>query len=70
MKHTTKTQTRSSIMNLLYEDLARAHSRERLEHAAAERRGRHLARAQRLARQADRAVRKAQAAKLRLARAL
>jgi hypothetical protein len=54
-------------MNLLYEDLARAHSRERLEQARAERLGRHLARAQRLARQAERA---AQAAKLHLARAL
>ncbi len=54
-------------MNLMYEDLARAHSRERLDKARAERRGRHLARAQRLARQAERA---AHAAKLHLARAL
>ena len=54
MKKTTKTQTRSSIMNLLYEDLARAHSRERLAQARADRRVRHLARAQRLARQAER----------------
>jgi hypothetical protein len=66
-KPATKTQTRSITMNLLYEDLARAHSRERLEQARAERLGRHLARAQRLARQAERA---AQAAKLHLARAL
>jgi hypothetical protein len=57
-------------MNLLHEDLARAHSRERLANARDERRGLHLARAQRLARQADRAARKARAAKLRLARAL
>ena len=70
MKKTTKTQTRSSIMNLLYEDLARAHSRERLEQARAHRRSRHMARAERLARQAERAARKAHAAKLRLARAL
>jgi hypothetical protein len=67
MNNTTKTQTRSTIMNLMYEDLARAHSRERLDMARAERRGRHLARAQRLARQAERA---AYAAKLHLARAL
>jgi hypothetical protein len=63
----TKTQIRSIIMNLMYEELARAHSRERLNQARAERRGRHLARAQRLARQAERA---AHAAKLHLARAL
>jgi hypothetical protein len=63
----TKTQIRSIIMNLMYEELARAHSRERLDQARAERRGHHLARAQRLARQAERA---AHAAKLHLARAL
>ena len=65
MKQTTKTQTRSSIMNLLYEDLARAHSRERLDKARAERRSLHMARAQRLARQAERA---AHAAERHLAR--
>jgi hypothetical protein len=63
----TKTQIRSITMNLMYEDLARAHSRERLDKARAERRSLHLARAQRLARQAERA---AHAAKLHLARAL
>ena len=57
-------------MNLLHEDLARAHSRERLAHARSERLSRHMARSQRLARQADRAARKARAAKLSLARAL
>jgi hypothetical protein len=67
MNNTTKTQTRSIIMNLMYEELARAHSRERLDQARADRRGRHLARAQRLARQAEQAAR---AAKLHLARAL
>jgi len=67
MRQTTSTQIRSIIMNLLYEDLARAHSRERLAQAEAERRGRYLARAQRLSRRAERA---AHAAKLHLARAL
>ncbi|HYJ69923.1 MAG TPA: hypothetical protein VEX15_19895 [Nocardioidaceae bacterium] len=54
-------------MNLMYEELARAHSRERLDNARAERRSLHLARARRLARRAERS---AQAAKLHLARAL
>jgi hypothetical protein len=67
MKQNTKTHTRSKIMNLMHEDLARAHTRERLDKARAERQGWHLARAQRLARQAERA---AHAAKLHLARAL
>lgn len=67
MNHTTKSQTRSIIMNLMHEDLARAHTRERLDKARAQRRSHHLAQAQRLARQAERA---AHAAKLHLARAL
>ena len=52
-------------MNL--EDLARAHSRERLRLAHNERRGHQLATAQRLARRAERA---ADAARLHQARAL
>ena len=66
MKHAKKTQTRSITMNLMQEDLARAHIRERLDRARAERRGRHLARAQKLARKAEQT---AHAAKLHLARA-
>ncbi|MGI8613361.1 MAG: hypothetical protein ACR2KL_05370 [Nocardioidaceae bacterium] len=54
-------------MNTLHEDLARAHSRERLRRARSMRQGHHLARAQRLARRAERA---AHAAKLHLSRAL
>jgi len=59
-------ETRGNTMNLLYEDLARAHSRERLQQAHETRQGHHLARALRLARRAERA---AYAAKLHLARA-
>lgn len=53
-------------MNLMHEDLAREQIRERLDRARAERRGRHLALAQKHARQAERAAR---AARLHLARA-
>ena len=52
-------------MNLMYEDLARAHSRERLERARHARQADHLHRHQRLARRAERA---ANAVKLHLAR--
>jgi len=62
----TTIETRGNTMNLLYEDLARAQSRERLQQAQQARQGRHLARALRLARRAERA---AYAAKLHLARA-
>ena len=54
-------------MNLMHEDLARAHSRERLRQAHDERRGHQLAAARHLARRAERA---ADAARLALARAL
>lgn len=54
-------------MNLMYEDLARAHSRERLEQARHARQADHLYRHQRLARRAERA---ANAVKLHLARSL
>lgn len=57
--------TRSHTMNLMYEELARAHSRELLREAHERRQGYHLAAAQRLARRAERASR---AAKLHLAR--
>ena len=54
-------------MNLMYEDLARAHTRARLAEAREMRRGNQLRRAQRLARRAERAT---QQARLLLARAL
>ncbi len=54
-------------MNLLYEDLARAHSRQLLATAAERRRGHELALAQRLARRAER---NAMRARLHLARML
>ncbi|MBA2739458.1 MAG: hypothetical protein H0U47_07330 [Nocardioidaceae bacterium] len=58
---------RSRSMNLLYEDLARAHSRQLLATAAERRRGHELALAQRLARRAER---NAMRARLHLARML
>jgi hypothetical protein len=60
------TDDRGTKMNLLHEDLARAHSRERLAQAHEARPGYHLARALRLARRAERA---AYTAKLHIARA-
>jgi hypothetical protein len=69
-KQTMTTQdipNRSRTMNLMYEDLARAHMQARLEQARELRRGHHLSRAQRLARQADRV---SQQARLLLARSL
>lgn len=54
-------------MNLMYEDLARAHMNARLKEAREMRRGNQLRRAQRLARRAERAT---QQARLLLARAL
>jgi hypothetical protein len=59
--------TRSTQMNLMYEDLARAHMNARLKEAREMRRGNQLRRAQRLARRAERAT---QQARLLLARAL
>jgi hypothetical protein len=59
-------ETEGHSMNSMYEDLARAHSRERLRQAREARRANHLARALRLARRAERT---AYAAKLHLARA-
>ncbi len=64
--HTFET-ARSTTMNLMYEELARAHSRERLERAQQARRGHELSRAQRMARKAEKA---ASQARLHLARAL
>ena len=57
---------RSSEMNLMYEDLARAQMSERLGEAQAHRRGRQALVARRLSRRAERA---AQQARLALARA-
>lgn len=54
-------------MNLMYEDLARAHSRERLEQAREAKQADHVARGVRLARRAERT---AYAVKLHLARGL
>ncbi len=58
---------RSTEMNLMYEDLARAQMSERLGEARELRRGNHLVRARRLSRKAERA---AQQARLALARVL
>ncbi|MFT4287472.1 hypothetical protein [Nocardioides sp.] len=58
---------RSITMNLIYEELARAHQAARLGEAQEQRRGRALARARRLSRKAELA---AQQARLALARAL
>ena len=60
-------EIRSTTMNLLHENLARAQCQERLEQAREARRGYHLARSKRLARRAERA---AYAVKLHLARAI
>lgn len=61
------TLTRSTEMNLIQEDLARAHIDARLSEARELRRSYQLRRAQRLARRAERAT---QQARLLLARAL
>jgi hypothetical protein len=58
-------ENRSHTMNLMYEELARAQCRERLQQAQEARRGYHLARAQRLTRRAQRVAR---AARLHLVR--
>lgn len=63
----TTTTNRSTIMNLMHEDLARAQMAARLGEAQSRRRGHQLARAQRLGRKAEAA---AQQARLALARAL
>lgn len=63
----TTDQNRSTDMNLLHENLARAQQAARLGEAQQSRRGHELARALRLSRKAERA---AQQARLALARAL
>ncbi|MSZ75488.1 MAG: hypothetical protein F2667_00100 [Actinobacteria bacterium] len=63
----TLNQNRSTIMNLMPENLARAQMSARLGEAHTLRRGHQLARAQRLSRKAEAA---AQQARLALARAL
>ena len=60
-------QNRSTKMNLMHEDLARAQMRERLGEAQQLRRGYQMALARRLSRKAEQA---AQQARLALARAL
>ncbi len=61
------TLNRSITMNLIQENLARAHMNARLEEARMSRRGHQLAAARRLSRKAERA---AAQARLALARAL
>ena len=56
---------RSTVMNLMYEDLARAQMSQRLSEAHSQRRGNRIAAARRLSRRAERA---AQAARLAAAR--
>lgn len=56
---------RSTLMNLMHEDLARAHSAYRLAEAHSQRRGHHVVAVRRLSRRAERA---AQAARLAAAR--
>ncbi len=58
---------RSTTMNLMHEDLARAHMDARLQQARASQRGHRLTRAARLTRRAERA---SQRARLLLARTL
>jgi len=62
----TTEMNRSTVMNLMHEDLARAHMSERLGEARALRRGHHVVVARRLSRRAERA---AHQARLALARA-
>ena len=68
---TTSTQhpilNRSKTMNLMYEELARAHTTARLGEAQQRRRGHQLVKARRLSRRAERA---AQQASLAIARSL
>jgi hypothetical protein len=64
---TTTSFDRSTKMNLMQENLARAHMNARLEEARTARRGYQLAAARRLSRKAERA---AAQARLALARAL
>jgi hypothetical protein len=63
----TTIQNRSTTMNLMYEDLARAHNSERLQQAREAKQANHVARGVRLARRAERT---AYAVKLHLARGL
>ena len=59
-------QNRSTEMNLIHEDLARAHAAARLGEARQQRRGRQLVLARRLARKAERAAYEARLALARL----
>jgi hypothetical protein len=63
----TNTTIRSSEMELMFEDLARAQMSARLGEAQQQRRGHQLAQARRISRKAEKAARQA---RLALARAL
>ncbi len=57
---------RSTAMNLMYEDLARAQMSRRLEEAHSRRRGHHVVTARRLSRRAEQAARRARLAAARI----
>ena len=63
--HPPPHRNRSNVMNLMHEDLARAHSARRLAEAHSQRRGHHVVAVRRLSRRAERA---ASAARLAAAR--
>jgi hypothetical protein len=65
MNDTERHKNRRREMNLMYEDLARAHTAERLGEAQQQRRGHQLSAARRLSRRAERAT---QQSRLALAR--
>jgi len=56
----------TTMINLIHEDLARAHMRERLEQAQLQRRARQLVAARRLSRKAERAAAQARLALARV----
>ncbi|MCW2784499.1 MAG: hypothetical protein JWP74_1016 [Marmoricola sp.] len=61
-----QTFERSTTMNLIHEELARAHMAARLEQARSEQRGHQLATARRLSRKAERAAAQARLALARV----
>ena len=66
-EHTEHTDTnRSTVMNLMYEDLARAQMSQRLAEAHSQRRGHRAVVARRLSRRAERAAQAARVAAARL----
>ena len=64
--HTNTHTNRSTVMNLMYEDLARAHMSRRLAEAQSYRRGHHVVVARRLSRRAERAAQQARLAAARV----